>query len=408
VLRSFCLASFFELTADLEAGARLDVVLEEHPRPAGPTLYEYRPLVEAFVGERAERLGAREDAVAALAALKDEPAAGIFARAHAETGSGAGEDEALRRTILIPLLVATAVRCGGFDWDDGAFDRAYAELERHLHSARRAYRALVPLAGATAGGPVGLCDGVAVRPYSSGELAAFGHDLGHLLPERFGREVDRGLVLVFERDLDARDPLVPDAPTLARRAVSALRLTCLGAVVPGPFVFEWLDEQPYGTRRTEAVAPTPHGEPTRVDPFRGALAGSVLTRLVAGDADPGLIGAIERWERATLLEGAPRDAELRDALAHLLGAGDGAWAAAIRAAALLGDTAGERDALFRALLALARGHAPGDDAAEPVRRAIVEAALHGDLVRLLEDVDECLLGLAPRPQRLAARVTAIV
>ena len=45
----------------------------------------------------------RDDAQAALAALKDEPAAGLFAQAHA--GERVGEDEALRRTILVPLLV---------------------------------------------------------------------------------------------------------------------------------------------------------------------------------------------------------------------------------------------------------------------------------------------------------------
>src|SRR3712207_7642806 len=41
-----------------------------------------------------------------LVALKDEPAAGIFARAHA--GERTSEDEALTRTILVPLLVRTA------------------------------------------------------------------------------------------------------------------------------------------------------------------------------------------------------------------------------------------------------------------------------------------------------------
>src|SRR3712207_4502099 len=105
-----------------------------------------------------------------LVALKDEPAAGIFARAHA--GERAGEDEALRRTILVPLLVRTAEACGGFDWNDAAFERVYAELERSLFGDRRAYSALAPLVGLTAGGTIELGRGLRVRPAASGELAA--------------------------------------------------------------------------------------------------------------------------------------------------------------------------------------------------------------------------------------------
>ena len=80
-----------------------------------------------------------------MSALKDEPAAGIFARAHA--GDRVGEDEALRRTIVIPLLVRTAEACGAFDWDDTAYERAYAELELSLYGERRAYTALAPWSG---------------------------------------------------------------------------------------------------------------------------------------------------------------------------------------------------------------------------------------------------------------------
>ncbi|MGH3015923.1 MAG: hypothetical protein ACRDNN_13335, partial [Gaiellaceae bacterium] len=83
-LRSFCLGAFFDLGIELEQGADIPVALEEHAGPNRPTLYEYRPLVGAFVEERAGRLTLREDAREALAALKDEPAAGIFAGAHAD------------------------------------------------------------------------------------------------------------------------------------------------------------------------------------------------------------------------------------------------------------------------------------------------------------------------------------
>ena len=72
-------------------GADIPVALARStPAPIRPTLYEYRPLVGAFVEERAGRLGQRDDATGALAALKDEPAAGIFAQAHADEHVGRG------------------------------------------------------------------------------------------------------------------------------------------------------------------------------------------------------------------------------------------------------------------------------------------------------------------------------
>ena len=95
-LRAFCLGAFFELGAEIDSGADVPVSLAEHAAPNRPTLYEYRPLVGQFVEERAGRISHREDAHDALVALRDEPAAGIFARAHA--GERTGEDDALRRT----------------------------------------------------------------------------------------------------------------------------------------------------------------------------------------------------------------------------------------------------------------------------------------------------------------------
>jgi NAD(P)-dependent dehydrogenase (short-subunit alcohol dehydrogenase family) len=68
-LRNFCLGSFFALAEELEAGAELPVALAEHGGVNRPTLYEYRPLVGAFVEQRAGWLGRREDALEALGGL---------------------------------------------------------------------------------------------------------------------------------------------------------------------------------------------------------------------------------------------------------------------------------------------------------------------------------------------------
>jgi hypothetical protein len=403
-LRAFCLGAFFDLGAEIEAGADVPVALEEHSAPNRPTLYEYRPLVGAFVEARGDRLGRREDALVALAALKDEPAAGIFARAHA--GERVGEDEALRRTILVPLLVRTAETCGGFDWDDGAFERAYAELERSLFGATRAYAALVPLVGLTAGGTVEIGRGLRVRPAATGELAAAWPEATRLLPRDFGREVDRTLVLELEMDLEGSACLVPEAPAEAARAVTALRLVTAGAIAAGPVIFERLDWRPYGVRPVPPVAAQlPPGEPTRLDPFRARLVADLQERLASG-ADADVLEALDRWELALFHEGSVRSDELREALDALLGCDEGPWAAAMRAAVLLGDSGRDREDLLRSLRALLDGDGPGSRAEEAVRRALVETLMHDSRMGLVAALDEVLLGVRPRGQTYAERLFA--
>jgi hypothetical protein len=405
-LRGFCLGSFFDLGAEVERGADIPVALAEHGGADRPTLYEYRPLVGAFVEERACRLGLRDDARDALTALKDEPAAGIFARAHAD--EGVGEDEALKRTVLLPLLVRTAEGCTGFDWDDAVFERAYAELERSLFGDRRAYAALAPLVGLTAGGTIELGRGLRVRPAAKGELTAAWPEANRLLPADFGREVDRTLVIELERDLDESSCQAPDAATEFGLAVSALRLATPGAVAAGPVLFERLDWRPYGVRPIPPLAAqVPPGEPTRLDPFRARLAAAIQARLAEPPAEPDLLEAVERWELALFHDGPMRADELREALEALLGCDEGPWAAAMRAATLLGETARERMDLLTSFRALLDGDGPGGQAEDAVRRALVETLLHDSREELARTLDESLLGLRPRPQlTAAARVAA--
>ncbi len=404
-LRAFCLGAFFELGAELERGAEIPIELQEHAGRNRPTLYEYRPLVGAFVQQRAERLTQREDALEALVALKDEPAAGIFARAHA--GEKASEDEALRRTVLVPLLVRVAERCAGFDWDDSAFDGAYTELERSLFGERRSYNALAPLVGLTAGGTIELAGGLRVRPAVGGELAASWPEANRLLPKDFGREVDRTLVLELEAELDGTACLVPNAPAEIGRAITALRLATPGAIAAGPVLFERLDWRPYGVRPVPpTAAQIPRGEPTRLDPFRARLVAELQERLTRAPSDSDLLEALDRWELALFHEGPVRADELREALDALLGCEEGAWAAAMRAAVLLGESGPEREELVTALRALLDGDGPGARAEEAVRRALVETLLQDSRMGLVAALDDALLGLRPRPQTTAARVFA--
>ena len=221
-LRRFCLGAFAVFTQDLESGADLPFAFEEHGSYGRPTLYEYRPLVRGYVEARVDRLYAREDVRAAVADLQREPAARIFARAH--EGVTPDEGRALYRSVLVPLLVRTAESCGGFDWDDQAYDRAYAELEESLFGEGHAYGAVAPLVGISCGTSIELGDGIRVRAAATGELAAMWPEATGLLPRDFGREVDRLCVLELERPLkkeDTKRPTRPaSSPTPSRRSAS--------------------------------------------------------------------------------------------------------------------------------------------------------------------------------------------
>jgi hypothetical protein len=80
-------------------------------------------------------------------------------------------------------------------------------------------------------------------------------------------------------------------------------------------------------------------------------------------------------------------------LTALLGAGDGVWAASMRAAVLLGDKTKERADLLEQL----RAEHVGSPARDAVRRMLVETLLHGNRTTLVRTLDDTLLGLRPRP-----------
>jgi hypothetical protein len=338
----------------------------------------------------------REDARIALDELLREPSAAIFARAHA--GPRATEEQALFRTVLLALLISTAEGCGGFDWDDVAFERAYAELEGSLFGAARAYAAVAPLVGISVVTQVDLGDGLRLRAAATGELAHHWPEAQGLLPPGFGREVDRYCVLELERGLEP-DEEPPDAPAELADAVSAIRLATAAPVAAGPVLFERLDWRPFGIRPVLPIAATqPPGEPTRLDSFRAELAREVLARLVLADADPALAEALDRWELSLFQHEPFRSEQLRGALSGLLGE---TWE--LRAAVLLGADSEERRAIHASLTALAGGDPAGERAEAAVRRALVEALRHGDRDGLVRSLDEALLGLraAPRLARSA-------
>jgi len=95
-----------------------------------------------------------------------------------------------------------------------------------------------------------------------------------------------------------------------------------------------------------------------------------------------------------------------ESLAALLDGPDGLWAAAVRAAVLLGETGRDRADQLERLRALVHGETAGRAAADAVRKAVVETLVHGDRESLIASLDDALLGVRPRPAGYFAAVAS--
>src|SRR5439155_12002952 len=118
------------------------------------------------------------------------------------------------------------------------------------------------------------------------------------------------------------------------------------------------------------------------DPFRASVAVQLIPRLALADEDVELGEALDRWELALFQSPPFRDEQLSQSLTSALGGGDGQWAAAMRAAALLGQNARDRADLVERL------RSPSTDL---VRRVLVELLLHGDRRSLVRELDDSLV-----------------
>jgi hypothetical protein len=400
-LRRYCLGAFAYLYRESQEDEPLQFSFEEHEAPGRPALYEYRPRARGYVEARADQLRRLGDAQFVLEELGREPAAAIFARAHAEPD--ASGEPALFRTILLPFLAGMADRCGGFEWDDQVFNGGYRELERQIFGSSHSYGAVAPLVGLSCPLQLDLGRKLRVRMASPGEIADCWPEANGLLPAGFGREPERASVIELECTFPGGAVEPPDAPGEIADAVTALRLATAAPIAAGPVLFERLDGRPYGIRPVLPIAATePPGTPTRLDEFRGKLAADLLERLAGTDADDRLGEALDRWELSLFAAEPYRSEQLRESLAALLGSGDGLWAAAARLAVLVGDDAAHRGELFARLRGLTGGGQAGKHDADIVRRALLEVLMSGDRAALIERLDDSLLGLKPRPRSFFA------
>src|SRR6476469_550133 len=248
------------------------------------------------------------------------------------------------------MLTWTAERCGGFDWQDEAFDAAYADLELTLFGSARTYVALAPVVGLSTGTDADLGGGITLRPVMAGEISSLWPEAQGLMPPEFGRDVDRMLLLELKRELEPDDGEPPDAAGELADAVSALRLATAGAIAAGPVVFERLDFRPLRISPLLPIAATqPRGEAARLDKIRARLAADLRAKLTLADSDRELGEALDRWELSLFSEEPFRSAQVREAITCLLGGDGGAWAAGMRAAVLLAEKTQERSELAAGL-----------------------------------------------------------
>ena len=338
------------------------------------------------------------DTAAAIEELEREPAAAHL-RPRARDRRKRDEERALYRTILLPLLGAVADACGGFDWDDGVFNRVYAEIEHSLLGERHEYGAAAPLVGLSAPLPVDLGRDIVVRMSAVGELAAYWPEARGLLPSGFGDEPERMCVL----ELTCGVPGLPGRG--ARRTGRVRRRRDRPAARDGrsrrrgtdPLRADGLAAVRHPSRccrsRRPSRAESRAASTSSVDAWRATC----WSGCPACDADPELGEAVDRWELSLFADEPFRSELLRESLAALLGGADGLWAAAARAAVLVGDSGPDRGKLFASLRGVTAGGRADDGVSDVVRRALVEVLMHGDRPGLLERLDESLLGLSPRP-----------
>ena len=310
-----------------------------------------------YVEARAERLSALADARLAIEDLGREPAAAIYAAAH----SGKAGDQPLLRTIVLPLLADVAEACGGFDWSDEAFDRAYVELERSLLGERRTYAAVAPLAralGRSAGGArrraedSGRRRGRAGRALARGERTAAGrvrHRAGPALRARARALPAAQRAARARRAGRARRRGQRAAPCdrgARRRGAGAVRAARLAAAGDPPDAADRGDRAARASRRGS----TPSAPGSR----------PICSRASGG---PKRIRSSRRRSTAgscrSFADEPFRSEQLREALAALLGGPDGLWAASVRAAVLLGETGRDRADELERLRGLARGETAG-------------------------------------------------
>jgi hypothetical protein len=410
-LEHFVQAAFGVLAGDVAAGEEVSFALGGGGGADGPRLYDYRPLYRAYVEERAERLLELADGRAALAALEGDP--GVLAYAETHAPGSRRPAEALRRSVLVPLLVGVAERCDGFDFDVEAFDAVYGAVERGVTARETRVSAFTPLSGLfLTNPPADLGAGVTLRRASLGEIGARWPESSGLVPEGFGREPDQLLYLELELRVE-KGERHRDAAALAGHAVTALRLATGACVAGGPLLFESVDGAHRSVRALPPLAAAmPVGDTVRLD-TNSIAAARALAAALASPPPIQLAAALGQYAAGIVSESESGRLAASLAVLRALLDGDrvGDHAVALRVAALRGTTAGARVQIVERLLEAARV-LTGEhvlpfneldrlvEETEGAARATLLAALLDARANqdLGDELDGVLLGARPRPR----------
>jgi hypothetical protein len=392
-LLRFVQAAFALAARDLANGAEVPFVLDAHEGRES-SLYSYRPLYGGFLDERRALILALPDARRAMAMLEATPGAVEYARLH--VGDAVDDREALRAAIMWPLAIQIAEREDAFECPDEAFDAIFGPLDRGVAGSRHLYDALAPLVGVLVSEPpADLGRGVSVVRADVGDIAASWPEASLLVPPGFGGEPDRrcALAVTLELEPGERPPVLAE---LVEDTVRALRLVSGAAIATGPVGFERIDGGPRPPVAL-SLASSQHvqGAYYRFDLHLLVVARATALRIAELDPRDPRREALGLFERAIVLEPGLRADALRDALGVALGSERSLALTALRAGALAGRDAGERQRI-RDLVA---GDIVHDDAlAAAARHALLAIVLdEQEADAIAAGADQVLLGARPRP-----------
>lgn len=392
-LLHFVQAAFALAARDLANGAEVPFVLDAHEGRES-SLYSYRPLYGGFLDERRALILSLPDARRVLALLEATPGAVEYARLH--VGDAVDDREALRAAIMWPLAIQIAEREDGFECPDEAFDAIFGPLDRGVAGRRHLYDALAPLVGVLVSEPpADLGRGVSVVRAEVGDIAASWPEASLLVPPGFGGEPDRRCALAVTLEL-APGERPPRLAELIEDTVRALRLVSGAAIATGPVGFERIDGGPRPPVAL-SLASSQHvqGAYYRFDLHLLVVARATALRIGALDHRDPRREALGLFERALVLDPELRPDALRDALGVALGSERSLSLTALRAGALAGRDAGERQRV-RDLVA---GDILHDEALAAAARHVLLAVVldEQDADAMAASADQVLLGARPRP-----------
>jgi hypothetical protein len=392
-LLRFVQAAFALAQRDLANGAEVPFVLDAHEGRES-ALYSYRPLYGGFLDERRALILSLPDARRALMMLEATPGAVEYARLH--VGDGVENREALRAAIMWPLAIQIAEREDGFECPDEAFDAIFGPIDRGVVGSRHLYDALAPLVGVLVSEPpADLGRGVSIVRADVGDIAASWPEASLLVPPGFGGEPDRrcALAVTLELEPGERPPLLA---ALVEDTVRALRLVSGAAVATGPVGFERIDGGPRPPVAL-SLASSQHvqGAYYRFDLHLLVVARATALRIGALDPRDPRREALGLFERALVLDPELQADALRDALGVALGSERSLSLTALRAGALAGRDAGERQRV-RDLVA---GDILHDEALAAAARHVLLAVVldEQEADAMAASADQVLLGARPRP-----------